>query len=78
MEAVDYAKMADPDFYHHYMMVRLHEFDLRYEGRKQGIAEGAHDARIETARGMLSYGIPKDKVAEISGLPLEEVQSLAE
>lgn len=64
----------------------MHEFDLRYEGRQQGIAigeergiaKGEHNARIETARGMLSYGMPKNTVAEISGLPLEEVQQLAE
>ena len=42
------------------------------EGRAEGIAEG----RAEVARKMLDKGMSADLVAEMTGLPLEEVYSL--
>lgn len=45
-------------------------------GEERGMARGAHEKAIETARGMLAYGIPHEKVAEISSLPMSEVQQL--
>jgi predicted transposase/invertase (TIGR01784 family) len=45
-------------------------------GRKQGIAEGSHSAKLETARNFLRMGFPAEKVAEGTGLSVEEIQNL--
>lgn len=48
----------------------------RAEGRAEGIAEGRAEGRAEVARKMLDKGMSADIVAEMTGLPLEEVYSL--
>ena len=45
-------------------------------GRAEGIAEGSHAKAIETARNFLRMGFPAEKVAEGTGLSLEEIQNL--
>lgn len=50
----------------------------RAEGRLEGITQGAHDARVETARNFLALGVvTQEQIAQATGLPLAEVQSLA-
>lgn len=42
-------------------------------------AKGAHDKAVETARNFLSLGVnTQEQIAQATGLPLEEVQKLAE
>ena len=48
------------------------------EGRAEGIAEGEHKAKLETARNLLAEGITQDIIAKCTGIPLEEVQKLAD
>ena len=54
---------------------------IKEEAREEGLAEGREKGRaescIETARRMLADGLSNEKVAEYSGLTLEEVQKLA-
>ena len=45
-------------------------------GREQGRAEGSHSAKLEDARNFLRMGFPAEKVAEGTGLSLEEIQKL--
>jgi len=46
------------------------------KGLKRGLAEGSHAAKLETARNFLRMGFPAEKVAEGTGLSLEEIQNL--
>ncbi|MBP3512497.1 MAG: Rpn family recombination-promoting nuclease/putative transposase [Prevotella sp.] len=46
------------------------------EGRAEGMAEGIKQARIENAKGMKSHGIASAVIAEITGLTVEEVESI--
>ena len=48
------------------------------EGRIEGRQEGAEQAKIETARNFLKMGLTLEQVAQGTGLPLEEVEKLAE
>ena len=48
------------------------------QGISQGISQGAEQAKIETAKNLISKLIPVNIVAECTGLPLETVQKLAE
>lgn len=86
MEAVDYVKLRESGSYHHYMMVRLHENDLRREGiqegisigEERGVSRGAHDKAVETARNLLALGVATpEQIAQATGLPLAEVQQMA-
>ena len=51
----------------------------RIEGINEGRLEGISEGRRETARSMIMDGVlPLDKVAEYSGLSIEEVECLKE
>jgi len=53
--------------------MNIRETDI-YE---EGIAQGAEQAKIETARNMLKYEDPLEKIVIITGLSLETVEKLA-
>ena len=46
------------------------------EGLEKGKEEGAHNKAIETAKKMISDGLPLDLTAKYSGLSLEELKLL--
>ena len=46
------------------------------DGKVAGLAEGARDARLETARNFLKMGLSVEKIAEGTGLTQEEVATL--
>ena len=48
----------------------------RREGRMAGITEGAHDAKIETARNLLQMNLTVEQISSATQLPLAEVQAL--
>ena len=48
------------------------------EGLQQGIEQGAHQKALEDAENFLRVGDSPEKVARCIGLPLEEVQKIAE
>ena len=47
-------------------------------GIQKGISEGAEQKAIETARNLLKYGDPIEKISVITGLSLDKVQQLQE
>ena len=49
----------------------------RREGREEGISIGENRGRQETARNMLADGLPREKIAQYTGLSLAEVEKLA-
>ena len=46
------------------------------KGVAEGLAEGTKKNQIETAKKMLNMGMSIDLIAEISGLPKEEIKDL--
>ena len=52
--------------------------DGKRDGMSAGIEKGAHDNAIETAKNMLNECDSPEKVSRCTGLPLDEVQKLAE
>ena len=56
-----------------YLAMNIRETDI-YE---EGIAQGAEQAKIETARNMLKYGDPLEKIASITSLAMDTVEKLA-
>ena len=60
-----------------YLAMNIRETDIYEEGRNDGIAQGAEQAKIETARNMLNYGDPLEKIASITSLAMDTVEKLA-
>ena len=61
-----------------YLSWSLHDSDVRREGRKEGIAIGKEEAKLEAAQNMLTENLPEETIARCTGLPLKTVQQLAE
>ena len=48
----------------------------REEGITQGIEQGAYNKSLETAKKLLAMSLPLEKIAEVTGVPLETVMEL--
>jgi len=57
--------------------VNLHEQDIYFKAKNEGIAQGAEQKALETARNMLAYGDSVEKIAKITNISLETVEQLA-
>ena len=45
-------------------------------GLSQGITQGARDAKLETAKNLLSIGLSQKQIASVTGLSVEEIEKL--
>ena len=61
-----------------YTAMNLHDRDIQRAAKREGFAEGARETAIMNAKNFLKEGDSPEKVARCTGLPLEEVQKLAE
>ena len=61
-----------------YMAWGLAEQDAEKRGYNAGIADGAEQAKIDTAKKLLLMDLSIENIAKATGLPLESVQKLAE
>ena len=61
-----------------YTAMNLHDRDIQRAAKREGFAEGARETAIMNAKNLLKEGDSPEKVARCTGLPLEEVQKLAE
>ena len=50
--------------------------EAREEGLEQGIERGRHEGQLELIHKMLSKGLPLKVVSDVTGLSLEELESL--
>jgi predicted transposase/invertase (TIGR01784 family) len=50
--------------------------EAREEGIKYGISLGAQQAKLETAKNLLSIGLSQDQIASVTGLSVEEIEKL--
>ena len=48
----------------------------RNEGISIGLSQGAREAKIETAKNLLSIGLPQEQIALVTGLSPEEIEKL--
>ena len=61
-----------------YAAMNLHDRDITRAAKKEGIAEGAHDKAVETARNFINMGFNLEQIAQGTGLSLEEVTQIKE
>jgi len=57
--------------------MNIRETDIYEEGRNDGVAQGAEQAKIETARNFLNMNLSLEQVVQGTGLSLEIVEELA-
>ena len=59
----------------------LAEFDTEQRGKKagycEGLSDGEHQAKIETAKNMLRNNIPLDVIVDCTVLSIEEIKLIA-
>ena len=60
-----------------YLAVNIRETDIYEEGRNDGVAQGAEQAKIEMARNFLNMNLSLEQVAQGTGLSTEIVAQLA-
>ena len=61
-----------------YMAWGLAEQDAEKRGYNAGIADGAEQKAIDTAKKLLLMDLSIENIAKATGLPLETIQKLAE
>ena len=45
-------------------------------GKSIGLAEGSHQAKLETAKNLLQFGLSLEKIAQATGLSKAEVEAI--
>ena len=56
---------------------REESFDMGLaEGEARGRLEGSHQAKLETAKNLLQFGLSREKIAQATGLTTDEVESI--
>ena len=58
--------------------MKLHDRDIQRAAKREGIAEGKIAQAIESAKILLQEGDSPEKIARCVGLPLEEIQKMAD
>ena len=74
MQSVDMVRTEkfEQSFVNEYMAWNLHDQDVKRKGK----LEGKQEAYTETARRMLSMGLPLETVSQATGLSLDFVRHL--
>ena len=57
--------------------MNLHDRDNFRRGLKKGINQGSQQAKIETAKNLLTMTLSVENIAKATGLSIEEIQALA-
>ena len=55
----------------------LAEFDAEKRGYKDGLVQYSQQAKIETAKHLLSMSLSVENIAKATGLSIDEVKNLA-
>ena len=58
--------------------MNLHDRDNFRRGLKEGISQGSQQAKIETAKNLLSMALSFENIAKATGISLDAIQKLAE
>ena len=61
-----------------YLTYTSRMMECRQDGYEEGLERGAYQKALETAKAMLSLGLPLDQIQLCTSLPLDAVQELAQ
>ena len=60
-----------------YQTMNLHDRDNFLRGKKEGITQGEYQAKIETAKNLLTMNISIENIAKATGLPIDTVKTIS-
>ena len=55
---------------------RMYVEDERSEARREGLAEGLHQAKVETAKNLIEIGLSIENIVKTTGLSREEIEKI--
>ena len=56
--------------------MNIHDQDIYFKAKNEGITQGAYEKAIETAKKFLAMGISIEQVAQGTGLSVEAINNL--
>ena len=69
--------LAEYDYETDIAVQRAEEREIAFaEGIEQGISQGTYQTKLETAKAFKQFGFDIDKIAEGTGLSIEEIKAL--
>ena len=69
--------IAEYDYATDIAVQRAEERKIAYtEGKSLGLAEGSRQAKLETAKNLLQFGLSREKIAQATGLTTAEVEAI--
>lgn len=69
--------LAEYDYETDIAVQRAEEQEIAFAtGIEQGISQGAYQTKLETAKAFKQFGFDTDKIAEGTGLSVEEIKAL--
>ena len=69
--------LAEYDYETDIAVQRAEEREIAFaKGIEQGISQGAYQTKLETAKAFKQFGFDIDKIAEGTGLSVEEIKAL--
>ena len=69
--------LAEYDYETDIAVQRAEEQEIAFAtGIEQGISQGAYQTKLETAKAFKQFGFDIDKIAEGTGLSVEEIKAL--
>ena len=56
--------------------MNIHDQDIYFKAKNEGIKQGEYQAKVETAKSMLLENLPLDLIHKITGLSKEIIEKL--
>ena len=56
--------------------MNIHDQDIYFKAKNEGIAQGEYQAKIETAKNMLKNNISLEIIVECTGLSVQNIKNL--
>ena len=60
-----------------YSAVNIHDQDIYFKAKNEGITQGSQQAKIETAKNMLKDNLDIQTIIKYTGLSIDEIKNLA-
>ena len=60
-----------------YSSVNIHDQDIYFKAKNEGIAQGAYEKAIETAKNLLAMNLSIENIAKATGLDINTIKELS-
>ena len=56
--------------------MNIHDQDIYYKAKHEGIAQGEYQAKVETAKNLLAMNLSIENIAKATGLDINSIKDL--